>query len=382
MSKHNGQAPAVCFATIQYPPQATGISRSAVRIVRLLVEGGFDVHVFVPQIDEATENPTVTYGVEDGIHVHRLRASSNVRGLVVAHLLSEAIRKVDEVSRFALFHGFFLPVAFSCLRVAERGSRPVIASIRGSDAVDWLVTENQKDIIRMVLQKASWVTSVSTDLLNNVCALWDVSGKSSVILNSIDSSAFPSWELTEENRGVVGTLGEFRYKKDIPLLVQSYAALNPELRRRLLLVGYYDKETTRIDCERAIAQYDVEAETHFTGLVRDDAIKEHLMGMRVFVVCSKHDGLPNALLEAAAVGVPLVATAVGGMLDVLVDGENALLVPPEDPVRLTEAIEAVLRDEALARRLSEAAREIVRNLQPENEKRAWIELYQRLLNHA
>jgi glycosyltransferase involved in cell wall biosynthesis len=382
MSKHNEQAPAVCFVTPEYTPRATGIARSAVRIVRHLLEGGFEMHVFVPQRGESGETTATTHAIEDGVHVHRVRLEQDASKLMLAYVLSEEIRKVDEVSRFALFHGFFLPVAFSCLRVAEHGSRPVIASIRGSDAVDWLVTENQRNIISIVLQKASWVTSVSTDLLDNVCALRDVSEKSSVILNSIDSSDFPTWQLTDENRGVVGTLGEFRYKKDIPLLVQSYAALNPELRRKLLLVGYYDKETTRSDCERAIAQYNVEGETHFTGLVRDDAIKEHLMGMRVFVVCSKHDGLPNALLEAAAVGVPLVATAVGGMLDVLVDGENALLVPPEDPIRLTEAIEAVLRDEALARRLSGAAREIVSNLQPEKEKRAWIELYQRMLDHA
>ncbi len=381
MSKHNAQAPAVCFATAQYPPQATGISRSAFRIVKFLVEGGFDVHVFVPQRSETMESPAVTHSVDDGVHVHRLwTPAQTTNRLLIAHLLSEEIRKVDEVSRFALFHGFFVPLTFVCLRVAERGSRPVIASIRGSDAVDWLVKESHKDIIGLIMQKASWVTSVSTDLLNNVRALWDVAGKSSVILNSIDSTSFPEWQISEANRGVVGTLAEFRYKKDIPLLIQSYAALDRDLRRKLLLAGYYDNEETRIECENALARYNVEAETQVTGLVRDAAIIQHLLGMRVFVVCSKHDGLPNALLEAAAVGVPLVATAVGGMLDVLVDGENALLVPPEDPVRLTAAIDAVLRDEALARKLSEGARQIVKKLQPESEKRAWIELYQRMLN--
>lgn len=380
MSKHNGQFPAVCFVTPEYAPQATGISRSAIRIVKFLIEEGFDVHVFVPHRCESTENPGLTSGVEDGAHVHRLRVAHDTTMSMISQALGKSIQRVDEATPFALFHAFFAPMAFPVLPVAERGNRPVIASIRGSDGVDWLASQRHRNIMHTIMEKASWVTSVSTDLLDNVNALWDVAGKSSVILNSIDSRNFPAWQLSAANRGVVGTLGEFRPKKDIPLLVRAYAALDSELRRKLLLVGYYDGEATRLECENAIALSNVGAETHLTGLVRDDAIIEHLMGMRVFVVCSKHDGLPNALLEAAAVGVPLVATAVGGMLDVLVDGESALLVPPEDPARLTAAIEAVLRDEALARKLSAGGREILRKLQPEDEKRAWVELYQRMLH--
>lgn len=382
MNGNDKESKAVCFVTPEYPPRATGIARSAVRIVRHLVEGGFEMHVFVLLRCAQGETPATNYSIEDGVHVYRVMVEQDADKLMMMYALSEAIQKVDDATPFALFHGFFVPIAFAFLRVAERGERPIIASIRGSDAVDWLATEAQRNIMNLVMQRAAWVTSVSTDLLDNVASVWDVSGKSSVILNSIESSAFPSWQLTEANRGVVGTLGEFRYKKDIPLLVEAYAALNRERRTKLLLVGYYDNETTRTDCERAIARYNVAEETHFTGLVRDDAIIKHLLGMRVFVVCSKHDGLPNALLEAAAVGVPIVATAVGGMLDVLVDGENALLVPPEDPARLTAAIETVLRDDALALKLSRAARQIVKNLQPENEKKAWIELYQKMLDHA
>ncbi|MBD0325158.1 MAG: glycosyltransferase family 4 protein, partial [Pyrinomonadaceae bacterium] len=242
MDGNDKQSKAVCFVTPEYPPRATGIARSAVRIVKHLVEGGFDMHVFVLLRCAQGETPATYTSVEEGVHVYRVRVEKDADKWQLVHALSEAIRKVDDATPFAMFHGFFVPIAFACLRVAERRNRPIIVSIRGSDAVDWLATEAQRNIMNLIMQRAAWVTSVSTDLLDNVAAVWDVSGKSSVILNSIDSSAFPSWQLTEENRGVVGTLGEFRYKKDIPLLVQSYAALDSSLRKRLLLVGYFDKE--------------------------------------------------------------------------------------------------------------------------------------------
>lgn len=379
MSQHK-TSPAVCFVTIEYPPDIGGISRSAARIVRHLVDAGFNLHVFTPSVCETEAEAGLSSRMEDGVHVHRVRLVKGSSKLAHAYALRNAIQKMDDAAPFDLFHGFYVPAAFPCIGIAERGKRPIIASLRGSDGVDWLEAENLKRIMKTVLERADWVTSVSTDLLDNVSVLCELKGKSSLILNSIEGRNFPAWQLSEAQRGVVGTLGKFRYKKDIPLLIQAYMALDSGLRERLLLVGYYEDERTREECERLIERIDVSGEVHLTGSVQDEAIVRHLLSMNVFVMCSRHDGLPNALLEAAAVGVPLVATAVGGMRDVLVDGENALLVPPENQSRLTEAITAVLRDDALARKLSEGARQITGRLQPETEKRAWRDLYRRMID--
>jgi glycosyltransferase involved in cell wall biosynthesis len=75
---------------------------------------------------------------------------------------------------------------------------------------------------------------------------------------------------------------------------------------------------------------------------------------------SIYEGLPIALLQGMAVGLPIVATDVGGIKEVLTSGENSLLVPPEDPDALANGILALLSDEPAARRLGEAARQYVR----------------------
>ena len=94
---------------------------------------------------------------------------------------------------------------------------------------------------------------------------------------------------------------------------------------------------------------------------------------------SRRDGLPNAVLEAMACGLPVVASPVGGILDLVQDGENGLLVPPDDPEALAGAIERILDDEALRERLISCARAtVLRDFSPGAELRATLDLYESL----
>jgi glycosyltransferase involved in cell wall biosynthesis len=76
----------------------------------------------------------------------------------------------------------------------------------------------------------------------------------------------------------------------------------------------------------------------------------------VFVMCSVLEGLCTSLLDALALRLPAVGSAVGGIPEVLVDGVTGLTVPPRDPAALAAAVLRVLGDRALAARLTEAGR--------------------------
>jgi len=76
----------------------------------------------------------------------------------------------------------------------------------------------------------------------------------------------------------------------------------------------------------------------------------------LFVHPSRQEGIPKVLLKAMAHGLPVVTTNIGGIPDIVVDGEQGLLVPADDPVRLAEALERVLNDAGLRHRLGEAGR--------------------------
>jgi len=97
---------------------------------------------------------------------------------------------------------------------------------------------------------------------------------------------------------------------------------------------------------------------HFLGPRPD--VPDLLNAMDIFVLPSYSEGLSLALLEAMAAGKPVIATAVGGTPEVVIEGNNGLLIPPRDPGALAGALERLLSDPALAQRLGANARAHVR----------------------
>jgi glycosyltransferase involved in cell wall biosynthesis len=267
---------------------------------------------------------------------------------------------------------------------AGRGNRkrPIIASIRGSDVTNLLEVPFMRSTILAGLRKATWITSVNQLYMARVAQDVPVAGRSSVIRNGIARPADQAmWQLRAENRGGVGTVGQFRKVKDIPLLIRAYHRVPAALRRRLLLAGYF----AAADASEAewshclIEEFGIAEEVRVTGRFDHAVVFDHLRSLHVYVQASAYEGLPNAVLEAASLGVPLVATAVGGLAEILEDGVSALLAPHGDPASLGAAIARVLADDALAQRLSQGAQAVAATLSVETERAQWLALYAKLL---
>ena len=96
------------------------------------------------------------------------------------------------------------------------------------------------------------------------------------------------------------------------------------------------------------------AKVRFLGGRRD--IPTILSAADIHVSCSHTEGLPNNILEAMCAGLPVVATAVGGVGELVVDNETGMLVPPHNPVKLGRAILTLARAEGLRRRMGEFGR--------------------------
>ena len=150
---------------------------------------------------------------------------------------------------------------------------------------------------------------------------------------------------------VVGTVANFRPQKDYPNLLQAARLLaDREVPVRFVAVGQgpQEAETRQLRDDLGLAEQVI-----LTGF-RDDAVR--VMGAcDVFTLASQWEGLPVALMEALALGLPVVATNVGGVGEEMHDGVDALLVPPRDPVALADGIERVVIDPLLRERLSAAS---------------------------
>jgi glycosyltransferase involved in cell wall biosynthesis/ribosomal protein S18 acetylase RimI-like enzyme len=147
---------------------------------------------------------------------------------------------------------------------------------------------------------------------------------------------------------VVGTVARMvREKGLLELFDAAHAVRRVHPEARFLVVGERDPEKadslTTADIDRAAS--DVE----FAGWRTD--LPDMLAAMDLFVLPSWREGLPRSAIEAAAMGLPMVLTDIRGCREVVRDGEEGTLVPPRDPRRLAEAIEALVsRPEERARR--------------------------------
>ncbi len=149
----------------------------------------------------------------------------------------------------------------------------------------------------------------------------------------------------------VGTVGNLTPKKDHDSLLRALVRLRGQVPdARLVIIGTGPREQHLRALARDLGISDA---VLFTG-IRDD-VPDLLPAFDVFAMSSLHEGLSIALVEALAAGLPVVATRVGGIPELIVDGENGLLVQPSDHRLLADAIGKIAADEAQRQRFVDAA---------------------------
>jgi glycosyltransferase involved in cell wall biosynthesis len=121
----------------------------------------------------------------------------------------------------------------------------------------------------------------------------------------------------------------------------------------LLVVG---DGPDRADLERRCAELGLDGRVRFVGGLSREAVLRVFAAADAVLLSSRWENFPHVVVEALAVGTPVVATSVGGVPEVVRDGENGLLVAPDDPEALATAIRRVLGDDGLRSRLAAAAR--------------------------
>ena len=162
---------------------------------------------------------------------------------------------------------------------------------------------------------------------------------------------------------IVGMVARVAPAKDYATLARAAALVVAEHRAvRFLIVGDHSQVDLNLahyaEVRRLLADLGVAPYFIFTGH-REDV--DRLIGaMDVFVLSTRTEGLPLVILEAMAQAKPVVATSVGGVPELIRDGETGLLHPPRDAGRLAAQLLALLKDEVLRRRLGDSGRQFVK----------------------
>lgn len=177
-----------------------------------------------------------------------------------------------------------------------------------------------------------------------------------------------------ESEFVIGTVANFRPQKDYPNLLGAIRHLGElKVPVKLIAVGQGPDEAT---IRHLSEKMGLSSRIIFTGF-RDDATAI-LGACDAFVLASQWEGLPVAVMEAAALSLPIVSTAVGGVLEEFTPETQALLVPPKNPEALARALAVVATDPARREKLGAAAREVAQRFDVRRSVAHIEDLYTRL----
>jgi len=217
---------------------------------------------------------------------------------------------------------------------------------------------------RWALRRMEYVVAVSHDLLEAL-PQWGVPQNLCLLVeNAIDTVQFARRRSTREakqqlgiapNRLVIGTVGRLSAEKGFDRLVAATDRLLQQgFDLELIILGDGDE---RDHLESLIAKLDRADRIRLVGYQSD--LLDYYHAMDVLAISSLREGLPNVLLEALATEVPVVATRVGGVPQVIQDGQHGLLVEPNDVDQLTSSLSKLLGDCELRQRLAAAGRQLV-----------------------
>jgi sugar transferase (PEP-CTERM/EpsH1 system associated) len=230
-------------------------------------------------------------------------------------------------------------------------------------------TRRQNYLFNLMAGWTDRIVSVSNDS-TTLCLRQGLSEKKLVTIhNGIDPLLFTA--TVPQQAGPIVFVGRLSPEKDIPTLLHAVAiAVKQEPSFRLHLVG---AGPSLSELQNLTEQLGLTQHVAFLGQTND--VAEILAGASLFVLPSVTEGISLALLEAMARGLPVVATAVGGNTEVVVDGETGLLVPPQSPAELAAAMLKLYRRPELARQMGAKGR---KRVEAQFDSRTMVALYESL----
>ena len=199
--------------------------------------------------------------------------------------------------------------------------------------------------------------------------------KSVVIMNAVNEAFF---NVTREKHADIITTGRLTAQKNHVMLIQAFSKIAQKHPNQNLLI--YGSGELESELTAQIQTLGLNGRVLLKGKTTD--VASVLAEAKVFVLSSDYEGMPNALMEALAAGVPCISTdcPCGGPNALIRQGENGLLVPAGDAEAMAEAMDRLLSEEAFAEQLGNCAREQAVQFKPEAVFAQWKAYVESIVN--
>lgn len=337
----------VWMVIASYHPHIGGAEIQAQRLAQALIRKGFDIRVLTRQHLRPGEPPLPARETVDGVPIVRVFSPGPVWLSTFFFVVFGFLHLLRHGRRdFYHAHDVGAPAWLALGTRSLLGGRSLVKMRSGlANYERRLASGRTRLMLGWLLRRTDRIQIVSREQAEVVRRLGAPAGKIVHIPNSVDTGYFRPPTETEKiaarsrlgipvSARTVLSVGRLEPVKGLDLLLQAWVGLPAAVRRdsALILVG---DGSERAPLERLCRELGAEG-VRFAGLQSD--VRAWYWSADLFALPSHSEGLSNALLEAMACGLPVIATRVGGALDFVKDEENGFFHPPGD----AEALEAVL----------------------------------------
>ncbi len=338
-------------------PTVGGSGILATRLGVKLAERGHEAHFIT------YERPVAIQGVDhENVFVHLVNVVEyplfKYPPYTIA--LGSEMFNVSQQQSLDLIHVHYaIPHATAALLAKEITGTPYVVTLHGSDVTILGSDSSYLAVNTHSVEQADAITAVSAFMAEEAHERLGIKQDIKVIPNFVDAEVFSpvTSEVVETNSRdvVVAHISNFRPVKRVQDVVNAMRIVAKEApSAQLMLVGD-GPERHRI--ERLIDSLDLKGHVLLTGFRSD--VPNLLRCSDVVVLCSETESAPLTLLEGMSSGLPVVATSVGGIPEIVEDGVNGFLIPPKHPEAIAERILQLNSDKKLRARLGKEARRTV-----------------------
>ena len=365
----------------EYPPIGGGAGNASANLARLLAKDN-EIILLTSHFDNFSRDE-----ICDGVRIIRvssLRKKMDRSGALeqISFIFAASFRTLSLVRQFkpdVTLAFFGLPSGAVAWMIKKIFGVPYIVSLRGGDVPGFrpydfkLYHKIAAPFLHVIWHGASSVIANSKGL-HNLATAFDSTIEIPIIPNGVDLKKF-SAPARDWSAPRLLSVGRIVYQKGLDLAMSALADLK-DLSWTWTIAG----DGPQMQVLQSMAEENgIKDRVHFIGWQSADQLKKEYCAANVFLFPSRHEGMPNAVLEAMASGLPVVATRIAGNEELVVNGETGALVPAEDVESLRESLMPLLVEAKMREKMGRASRQRV------EESFSWnrvAEQYQKILNES
>jgi glycosyltransferase involved in cell wall biosynthesis len=337
----------ILFINSEYPPVGAGAGNASANLARLMVKSGSQVVVVTAGFEglpteETTEGVRILRGPAVRKRIDRSTASEQI--LFIAAAAYRSLRLMPQFRPDVVLAFFGLPSGAVAWLLRRLFGIRYIVSLRGGDVPGfrpydfWLYHRIAVPFLRLIWHGASAVVANSSGL-RELARTFDSSVAIAVVPNGVDLNAYQAPHREDPFPRIL-SVGRVVHQKGLDLALAALAGLT-QLEWDWCVAG----DGPQLPALREIVrQKGLDGRVHFVGWQRADELRKKYATANLFLFPSRHEGMPNAVLEAMASGLPVIATRIAGNEDLVEDGRTGVLVPVEDVEALQQALRELLND--------------------------------------